>query len=87
MSKTIAKMSVGAQVIAQPRTPTNNGCSIRCAQHAQNAGIGMPEMAVYDAPDMNAFATGASRNHALVAVSTGLLRSMNRDADVGGARP
>ena len=46
---------------------------------AQKAGIGMPEVAVYDAPDMNAFATGMSRDHALVAVSTGLLRSMDRN--------
>ncbi|PWG68376.1 hypothetical protein DF186_25235, partial [Enterococcus hirae] len=43
------------------------------------AGIGMPEVAVYDSPDVNAFATGMSRNKALVAVSTGLLRSMSRD--------
>ena len=79
MSKTIAKMSVGAQVIAQPRTPDEKWLFDTLAQHARNAGIGMPEIAVYDAPDMNAFATGASRDHALVAVSTGLLGSMNRD--------
>jgi heat shock protein HtpX len=48
-------------------------------RQAQKAGIGMPEVAVYDAPEINAVATGASRNHALVAVSTGLLRAMNRD--------
>ncbi len=46
--------------------------------HADKAGIGMPEIAIYDAPEMNAFATGMSKNHALVAVSTGLLQSMDR---------
>ena len=48
-------------------------------RQAQAAGIGVPEVAVYDAPEINAFATGANRNNALVAVSTGLLRAMNRD--------
>ena len=48
-------------------------------RQAQMAGIGMPEVAIYDAPEINAFATGANRNNALVAVSTGLLRSMSRD--------
>jgi heat shock protein HtpX len=48
-------------------------------RQAENAGIGMPEVAIYDAPDVNAFATGMRRNSALVAVSTGLLRAMNRD--------
>jgi len=79
LSKTMAKMSVGAQVIAQPRNPSEQWLFDTVAHHAQNAGIGMPEIAVYEAPDMNAFATGASKNHALVAVSTGLLNGMNRD--------
>ena len=48
-------------------------------RHAERAGIGMPEVAVYDAPEMNAFATGMSKNNALVAVSTGLLRQMDRE--------
>ncbi|ODU51189.1 MAG: zinc metalloprotease HtpX, partial [Lysobacteraceae bacterium SCN 69-48] len=48
-------------------------------RQAEAAGIGMPEVAIYDAPEINAFATGANRNNALVAVSTGLLRAMNRD--------
>jgi heat shock protein HtpX len=48
-------------------------------RQAQAAGIGMPEVAIYDAPEINAFATGANRNNALVAVSTGMLRAMNRD--------
>jgi len=79
LSKTMAKMSVGAQVIAQPRNASEQWLFNTVAQHAKNAGIGMPEIAVYEAPEMNAFATGASKNHALVAVSSGLLQSMNRD--------
>ena len=79
LSKTMAKMSVGAQVIDSPRNASEQWLFDTVARHAKNAGIGMPEIAVYDAPEMNAFATGASRNHALVAVSTGLLQSMNRD--------
>ena len=49
------------------------------ARQAKAAGIGMPEVAVYDSPEMNAFATGMNRNDALVAVSTGLLRNMRED--------
>ena len=79
LSKTLARMSVGAQVITQPRNEAERWLLDTVAHHAQNAGIGMPEVALYDAPEMNAFATGASKNHALVAVSTGLLNSMNRD--------
>ena len=79
LSKPMAKMSVGAEVIAQPRNASEQWLFDTVAHHAQNAGIGMPEIAIYEAPDMNAFATGASKNHALVAVSTGLLNSMNRD--------
>jgi heat shock protein HtpX len=79
MSKTMAKMSVGAQVLAEPRTPDEKWLFDTISQHARNAGIGMPEIAVYDAAEANAFATGASRNHALVAISTGLLARMNRD--------
>jgi heat shock protein HtpX len=79
MSKTLAKMSVGAQVIDTPRNPDEQWLFATVRHHAEAAGIGMPEIAMYDAPDMNAFATGASRNHALVAVSSGLLNGMNRD--------
>jgi heat shock protein HtpX len=79
MSKTMAKMSVGAQVIDQPRSADEQWLFATVRHHAEAAGIGMPQIAIYDAPDMNAFATGMSKNHALVAVSTGLLRSMNRD--------
>jgi heat shock protein HtpX len=48
-------------------------------RHAQNAGIGMPEVAIYDAPEMNAFATGMTKNSSLVAVSSGLLQQMDRE--------
>ncbi|MGH8090717.1 MAG: protease HtpX [Rudaea sp.] len=79
MSKTIAKWTTHAQVIVQPRGANEQWLLDTVRQHAQQAGIGMPEVALYDSPDMNAFATGMSRNHALVAVSTGLLQSMSRD--------
>ncbi len=79
LSKWIAKMSTGAQVIEQPRTPAEQWLVQTVRAQAQRAGIGMPDVAVYDAPEPNAFATGASRNKALVAVSTGLLQTMNED--------
>ena len=79
MSKWIAKRSTGAQVIEQPRTETEQWLVATVRRQAEAAGIGMPEVAVYDAPEINAFATGANRNAALVAVSTGLIRAMSRD--------
>ena len=79
MSKWMAKMSVGARVIENPQDPTERWLVETVRHHAQAAGIGMPEVAIYDAPDVNAFATGWNRNDALVAVSTGLLHSMSRD--------
>jgi heat shock protein HtpX len=79
MSKWMAKMSTGAQVIEQPRNETERWLLDTVRHHAQNAGIGMPEVAIYDAPEMNAFATGMSRNSALVAVSSGLLQQMDRE--------
>lgn len=78
MSKWIAKRSTGAQVITQPRTPTEAWLYETVERQARQAGIGMPEVAIYDSPDMNAFATGARRDSALVAVSTGLLQRMDR---------
>jgi heat shock protein HtpX len=78
MSKWIAKMTTGARVIEQPQNEAERWLLEVVRQHARNAGIGMPEVAIYDAPEMNAFATGMSRNHALVAVSTGLLQQMDR---------
>ncbi|MGA8279203.1 MAG: protease HtpX [Rhodanobacteraceae bacterium] len=78
MSKWIAKRSVGAHVIEQPRDADETRLMDGIRRLAGEAGIGMPEVAIYDAPDMNAFATGMNRNNALVAVSTGLLRNMDR---------
>lgn len=79
ISKWSAKMMVGAQVIESPGNPTERWLMDTVRRHAQVAGIGMPEVAVYEAPEINAFATGANRNHALVAVSTGLLQNMTPD--------
>jgi len=79
ISKWSAKMAVGARVIAQPSNSTERWLVDTVARQAEAAGIGMPEVAVYDSDEVNAFATGMSRNHALVAVSTGLLQRMTRD--------
>jgi heat shock protein HtpX len=79
MSKWSARHMTGAEVIEQPRNETEAWLVDLVSRQAHAAGIGMPEVAVYDSPDMNAFATGMNRNNALVAVSTGLLRSMQRD--------
>jgi heat shock protein HtpX len=79
MSKWSAKRMVGAKVIDNPQDPTERWLVDTVHRQAGAAGIGMPEVAIYDAPDVNAFATGWNRNSALVAVSTGLLRNMSRD--------
>ena len=79
ISKWTAKRLTGARVIEQPRNEAERWLVETVRRQAQRAGIDMPEVAIYEAPDMNAFATGARRNAALVAVSTGLLQSMNRD--------
>lgn len=79
MSKWIAKRSVGAQVITDAKDPTAQWLVATVQNLARQANIGMPEVAIFDSPEPNAFATGASRNNALVAVSTGLLRNMNKD--------
>jgi heat shock protein HtpX len=79
ISKWMAKRSTGAQVIEQPTTATERWLVDTVARQAKQAGIGMPEVAIYDAPEPNAFATGMSRNNALVAVSTGLLQNMRQD--------
>ncbi len=78
MSKWSAKRMVGAHVIEQPSNEVERWLVETVRRQAQAAGIGMPEVAIYDAPEVNAFATGMSRNSALVAVSTGLLRAMDR---------
>ena len=79
MSKWMAKRATGAMVIEQPRNATEQWLFETVRRQAKQAGIGMPEVAVYDAPDINAFATGMRRDAALVAVSTGLLQSMDKD--------
>ena len=79
MSKWTARMAVGAQVIETPRTATERWLLDTLRRQAERAGIGMPEVAVYEAEDINAFATGWNRNAALVAVSTGLLQQMSAD--------
>jgi len=79
MSKTIAKMSTGARVITQPSSAAEAWLLATVERQARTAGIRMPEVAIYDGPEMNAFATGMSKNSALVAVSSGLLRSMSQD--------
>lgn len=79
ISKWMAKRSTGAQVIETPRNAMEQWLVETVRRQAQQAGIGMPEVAVYDSPDVNAFATGMNKNNALVAVSTGLLRNMSQD--------
>ena len=77
MSKWIAKMSTGARVIDTPRNAAESWLLNTVHRLADAAGIRHPEVAIYDAPDVNAFATGPSRNNALVAVSTGLLARLS----------
>lgn len=79
MSKWSAKRMTGATVIDIPSNSTEGWLVETVRRQARAAGIGMPEVAIYDAPEINAFATGMNRNSALVAVSTGLLNKMNRD--------
>jgi len=79
ISKWMAKKTTGARVITTPANETEAWLLNTVQRQAQAAGIGMPEVAIYDAADVNAFATGMSRNKALVAVSTGLLRNMTRN--------
>lgn len=78
MSKWMAKRSTGARVITAPANSTEQWLVETVRRQAQEAGIGMPEVAIFDSPQVNAFATGASRNSSLVAVSTGLLQNMTR---------
>ena len=79
LSKWMALRMSGAHVISEPRGDAESWLVQTVAHHAQAAGIGMPQVAIFDSPDPNAFATGARRDAALVAVSTGLLRGMTRD--------
>ncbi len=79
MSKWIAKRSTGAEVIEKPGSRTEAWLLQTVKQQSKQAGINMPEVAIYPSPDINAFATGMNRNAALVAVSTGLLENMSQD--------
>ena len=79
MSKFLAKRSMGVKIIEQPANSSEQWLVNTVQRQAQEAGIGMPEVGIFDVPEPNAFATGMSRNNALVAVSTGLLRNMSSD--------
>jgi heat shock protein HtpX len=78
ISKWSAKRMMGVRVITQPANSTESWLVNTVRNQAQQAGIGMPEVGVFDSPEPNAFATGARRDSALVAVSTGLLQSMSQ---------
>ena len=79
ISRWMAIRSTGAQVIEQPRNGTEQWLLETVARQAAEAGIPMPQVAIYDSPDINAFSTGPSKNKSLVAVSTGLIQQMNQD--------
>jgi heat shock protein HtpX len=79
MSKFMAKRAMGVKIIEKPANSTEQWLVSTVQRQAQQAGIGMPEVGIFDAPEPNAFATGMSRNNALVAVSTGLMRNMSSD--------
>lgn len=79
MSKWSAKHMTGAMVIEIPSNATEGWLVDTVRRQARAAGIGMPEVAIYDSPDINAFATGMNKNNALVAVSSGLLQKMSQD--------
>lgn len=79
MSKWMAKRATGAHVIETPANETERWLFNTVQRQAQSAGIGMPEVAIYDAPEINAFATGWNKDASLVAVSTGLLNNMSQD--------
>lgn len=79
LSKWTAKRFTGVQLIEQPANEEQRWLLETVKRQAEQAGIGMPEVGIFDAPVVNAFATGARRNNALVAVSSGLLRSMSRE--------
>ena len=79
ISKWSAKRMTGAQVISSPQNKTEQWLLQTVRRQAERAGIGMPEVAIYNSPDVNAFATGMNKNKALVAVSSGLLENMKMD--------
>ncbi|MFH1599661.1 MAG: protease HtpX [Pseudomonadota bacterium] len=79
ISKWMAKRTTGLHLITEPRNEGEAWLLATVKRQSEAAGIAMPEVGIYDAPEINAFATGPSRNNSLVAVSTGLLRAMSRD--------
>ncbi len=79
ISKWMAKRSMGVRVIEQPANASERWLLETVRRQAEQAGIGMPEVGIFDSPQANAFATGMQRNNALVAVSTGLLRQMRSE--------
>jgi heat shock protein HtpX len=79
MSKSMAKHAMGIQIIDQPHNASEQWIVRTVQRQARDAGIGMPEIGIFDSPDSNAFATGMNKDAALVAVSTGLLRNMSSD--------
>ncbi len=78
LSKRMAKMATGAKVIENPQYPAEKWLVQTVERLAKDANIGMPEVAVFDSPQVNAFATGAGKNSSLVAVSTGLMNAMDQ---------
>ena len=79
ISKWSAKRMTGAKIIEQPKNDVESWLFSTVKRYSDQAGIKTPQVAIYDSPDINAFATGATRNSSMVAVSTGLLRSMARE--------
>ena len=79
ISKKMSLSATGAQIIKEPQADEERWLLATVKKQAEAANIGMPDVAVYDSPEINAFATGMSRNNALIAVSTGLVNSMSRD--------
>lgn len=79
MSKSVAKRSMGVQVIEQPTNEVERWLQSTVHKQAEEAGIGLPEVGIFNSPTPNAFATGMSKNNSLVAVSTGLLDTMSKE--------
>lgn len=79
ISKWMAKKSMGVQVIESPNNATERWLLDTVHRYSKQAGIGMPEVGIFDSPEVNAFATGMSKNSSLVAVSSGLLEQMTRE--------
>ncbi|MGB0893571.1 MAG: protease HtpX [Parashewanella sp.] len=79
MSKWMAKKTMGCEVITNPRDDDERWLLETVSRQSKQAGINMPEVAIYHSPELNAFATGPSKNNSLVAVSSGLLHGMTRD--------